>query len=126
MAKCIIPSCRSNNRELFCSPDDKNKLRKWKQILQVEENSFLVCDIHFADKFVKFEKFLTQDAFPSILVTPEEYSNNESNDYCQSCLKEFEASSTKVPVNEKIQKIFYKRTTFEVNLCNFYSTFYYD
>ncbi|CAG9804911.1 unnamed protein product [Chironomus riparius] len=119
MAKCIVPSCRSINRELFCSPDDKNKLRKWQQILQVNQSSFLVCDIHFVDKYIRFEKFITQDAFPSILVTPEEYCNDGNNNYCQSCLKVFEASSTKISVNEKIQKMFFKRTSFEITLNSF-------
>jgi hypothetical protein len=111
MAQCIVKSCRSKNRELFCAPDDKNKLRKWKQIIGTGESNFLICEVHFDQRYVGREKFLQQDAYPSILISANEY---EGDEFCQCCLKTFEANDSRMNVSERLQKIFEHYTNFEV------------
>ncbi|KAG5680882.1 hypothetical protein PVAND_010361 [Polypedilum vanderplanki] len=116
MAQCIVKSCKSKNRELFCAPDDKNKLRKWKQILGTAESNFLICEVHFDQKYIGREKFLQQDAYPSILIEENEYTSEE---FCQCCLKTFEANDSRMNVSEKLQKIFINYTSFEIEINSF-------
>lgn len=113
MAKCVVPTCKGTNRELFCPPDDKVKLRKWKQILNIKElnENYLICDLHFEGKFIGNEKFLLPNAFPSRYLSDNCYRSNES---CESCLKKLEISDPRIIINERLQKIFQTATTHEV------------
>lgn len=89
MAICVVKSCRSQTSELFCAPDQKDKLKKWKMTIGTNENEFLICEKHFAKENVIIEKSLTTNAFPSLLLKPSDYRKEFS---CGSCLKQFESS----------------------------------
>lgn len=111
MAKCIISSCKSKGCDLFCAPEDKTKLKLWQTILKTEESEFLICSIHFDSKFIGRETFLTQNAFPSILINPQEEFDNLKT--CQSCLKNFD-SETKHATSVVLRRIFLKATGIKV------------
>lgn len=113
MAKCIIKSCNSSGCDLFCPPEDKRKLRVWKEILQTEKSDFLICSLHFQDKFICSDKFLLPNSYPSILINPDEEFNNIKS--CQSCLKNFEESDVKYATAANIRKIFHRATNLRVN-----------
>lgn len=113
MAKlCIVNGCSSQG-DLFSAPECKRKLKVWQQILQTDADKFLICSIHFETRFVGNEKFLTQNAFPSILINSnQEYKNTES---CQACLHIFEAAEQKHSIQQSIRDIFRKGTGFHLN-----------
>lgn len=113
MAKCIVQNCCSKGVDLFCAPEDKRKLKLWQNILKTEEKDFLICSVHFETRFIGTERFLTQNAFPSILVEPEEAG--EAAKACQACLQTFEAEATKHATSISLRQIFYTTTGYKVS-----------
>jgi hypothetical protein len=111
MANCIIKNCEAKSCELFGSPQDRNKLKVWQTICKTQETEFLICNLHFESRFIGTEKFLVQNAFPSILIDPDEDFQNSKK--CQACLRNFEAE-TKHSTAENIREIFRKATGFQV------------
>ena len=112
MAKCIVKGCKSSGCDLFCSPEDKTKLRKWKNILKTEEKNFLICCVHFESRFLGSEKFLTQDAYPTVLID----GGISLDTACLSCLKIYDGGEFKSPLTKQILEIFTTATGFKVKL----------
>jgi len=111
MAKCVVPHCKPGaERELFHPPADKIELYKWKQILKVQEDEFFVCDLHFEAKHIEHEKNLTQNAYPSVLLS----SNEFTNEACCCCLERFTEQTIGRKVDDKIKEIFKQHFEFEV------------
>lgn len=105
MAICVVKSCRSQTSELFCAPDNKDKLKKWKMTIGTSENEFLICERHFAKENVIIEKSLTSNAFPSLLLKPSDYRKEFS---CGSCLKKFENNEERSISGKEVVDIFKK------------------
>lgn len=112
MAECIVPCCRSTNCELFCAPDDKNKLKKWQMTIGTKKSEFLICEKHFQNEFIITEKSLTSNAFPSLFLNQQDYQKESA---CQSCLKQLSPSSDRKLTTEKFVDIIFKKLGFEVN-----------
>jgi THAP domain len=115
MVKCVIKSC-DNDQDLFCCPDDKQKLRKWKSILKNPGLTAddLICAAHFDSKFLGTEKFLTPNAFPTLLLNEEH--QKETTKKCSVCFIEFSAFHPKHPLQttETVNSRFAKNTGFQV------------
>lgn len=101
MSRCIIANCFIQSTKLFSSPTDPIRLAFWKKILNIEYeiNEFNICAEHFEvsffdnyayhlmmlfffqDKFLKIEKKLTPEAFPTKFITS--VSNLKNDGSCQ-------------------------------------------
>lgn len=111
MAECVVSSCRGSNCELFCAPDDKNKLRKWQMTIGTKLSEFFVCEAHFPTESIITEKSLATNAFPSLLLRPQDYQKEST---CHSCLKQLTSRDERKLTEEKFVDIF-KKLGFEVN-----------
>jgi THAP domain len=87
--KCAIKTCGSMTNNLFCSPADKDMLKKWQEILGIEDEFFLICENHFSMKDIVIEKCLEHTtAIPCIDIT--EQQTTVDNDCCGICLEKLE------------------------------------
>lgn len=111
MAVCIVTSCRSNNCELFCAPDDKNKLKKWQMTVGTKESEFLICERHFQKEFIITEKSLASNAFPSLFLKSQDFHKDST---CQSCLKQLSNNEDRKLTGQSFVDIF-KKLGFEVS-----------
>lgn len=111
MAQCVVASCRSNNCEQFCAPDDKNKLKKWQMTVGTKSTEFFICERHFKREYIITEKSLTSNAVPSLFLKSEDYQNESA---CQSCLKSLPSSDERKLSDQAFVDIF-KSFDFEVN-----------
>jgi hypothetical protein len=110
MVKCVVASCRSDNCELFCAPDDKNKLKKWQMTVGTKLSEFLICERHFQSDFIITEKSLASNAYPSLFLKPQDYQKESA---CQSCLKQLSYSDDRKIASSSVVDIF-KKVGFEV------------
>ncbi|KAG5668097.1 hypothetical protein PVAND_016051 [Polypedilum vanderplanki] len=117
-SKCSIPNCCLQSSFTFHSPRNRTHLELWKKILNIKEDSFYVCDLHFEDKFLRIEKRLTVDAFPTQCITNIEPG---SQNFCQCCLKSFEINKfltekeKKYPIDKKFKEEFLEVIGFEID-----------
>lgn len=113
MAICVVKSCRSQTSELFCAPDQKDKLKKWKMTIGTcDSDSFLICERHFTKEHVIIEKSLTANAFPTLLLKPSDYRKEFS---CGSCLKQFENSEERAITGSNVVECL-KKFSIDVSL----------
>jgi hypothetical protein len=107
MAKlCLIAGCNAKN-DLFCVPDEDRKLRKWSNIVKQPINKTdLICALHFENKYIGTEKFLVQNAIPTILLNAG--AEQEIDNKCNSCFEIFDIFNPKHPEGsqDNIRKLF--------------------
>lgn len=82
--RCAVKSCKSKSNELFVSPEDPVKLRKWREAVGTHEAEFYVCEIHFTKGDLIVEKNLEDDAVPKLYLN---VINYWKPDCCGICLE---------------------------------------
>jgi len=78
---CAVKSCPNDNHKLFRCPENRSQLRKWKNVLEISEREFYVCELHFDAHFINYEKVLSDEAVPTLFI-----NENLKNISCASCL----------------------------------------
>lgn len=108
--KCIVSECQSAGNDLFPSPCDSHALNKWKTLLDVNENEFFVCSLHFDDRFIETRKVLRDEAYPSNRLAQ---SGDES--CCECCCRSISSKDMKVEANERLKEIIRNLLDLEVS-----------
>lgn len=87
MSKCSVLGCKLKSELFFSSPRNEQQLNLWREILNIDEDKFFVCDQHFEDKFVRMKKLgVTSDGYPSLYLPS---NDNNDSEICQCCMKSF-------------------------------------
>lgn len=126
MEKCSVLNCKTtsaDNLALFRCPNSPIFLEKWMEILNLDdlESDFFVCEYHFEDKFISCDKYLSEDAYPTVFLDMPEielvqqtYESVINN--CRSCLRKYKKDERKlVKISSSIQNLFMNVTHIEVS-----------
>lgn len=108
--KCAVKSCQRSDDFLFHSPGDPVKLKAWKILLDVSEDEFFVCSLHFEDRFIETKRVLKAGAYP-VSQLPEDVEES-----CECCTRPMRSNETKYQVEEILQKIMRNLLNFDVSL----------
>ena len=96
--KCVVSACQRTDGDLFLSPNESVKLNKWKTLLDVRENQFFVCSLHFEDRYMKTRRILMAEAYPMDMQTA------SSATCCGCCLRGINFRELKVKVDESLRE----------------------
>lgn len=129
MDKCSVSNCKTTSADtlaLFRCPNSPIFLEKWMEILNLDdlESDFFVCEYHFEDKFISCDKYLSEDAYPTVFLNmPEIELVQEACESvllinnCRSCFRKYKKDERKlVKISSSIQKLFKNATHIEVRL----------
>ena len=108
--RCVVSDCQETNCDLFQSPGDSVELNKWKTLLDVRENQFFVCSLHFEDRYMKTRKVLNAGAYPIDMK-----ATASSATYCDCCLRGIKFRELKIKVDESLRENIKKCVELEVS-----------
>ncbi|KAG5679947.1 hypothetical protein PVAND_009482 [Polypedilum vanderplanki] len=101
--KCEILNCVGENNKLFRSPQNPRNLYKWKHLIGTNKNEFFICELHFDENCINYEKVLKDSALPSLLLNENEMNQEGS---CECCFKSIYINDRKYYSNSIHQEIF--------------------
>lgn len=97
--KCIVSHCR-RTVQLFSSPADSELLKKWKEVLKVDKDEFVVCELHFDGESTETRRTLKAQAIPSVLIM-----RSDEDCFCQCCCENLNSMQIKVQINIRHKEI---------------------
>jgi hypothetical protein len=108
--KCAVNSCQKPSADLFSSPEDPVVLDKWKTFLDVSENEFVVCSLHFDDRDIETRRILRADACP---VNTFEVSEEQAS--CGCCSESISSKEPKIRVDKSVREMMRNLLEIEVS-----------
>lgn len=108
---CAVSCCQRTDLDLFDSPTDASLLKHWQTLLEVDDEIFRVCSLHFESRFIETRKVLRKDAIPVVPI-----ASNDRDVHCDCCCKQIPEPGRIFEVDEQLKNLIRELLNFEVNI----------